>query len=107
MRTLILWFLPFLCFATPEYVYVNEYCTGETEVRIPFGRVDCVTDTYAIEFERGKNWKDGIGQSLYYAMITGKQPMIYLIDDGQYTEVLKNTIKHYNLDIGVRVIPPR
>ncbi len=42
-------------------------------------RVDCVTDTHAIEFDFAKKWGESIGQALYYATILNKQAGIVLI----------------------------
>ena len=42
-------------------------------------RVDCLTDEYAIEVDFAKKWAEGIGQSLYYAEMTGKKPAVGLI----------------------------
>lgn len=44
-------------------------------------RVDCLTDEYAIEVDFAKKWAEGIGQSLYYAQMTGKKPAVALIVD--------------------------
>ena len=42
-------------------------------------RVDCLTDEYAIEVDFAKKWAESIGQSLYYAEMTGKKPAVGLI----------------------------
>jgi len=42
-------------------------------------RVDCLTDEYAIEFDFASKWAESVGQSLYYALQTGKKPGIVLI----------------------------
>ena len=39
-------------------------------------RVDCLTNEYAIEFDFADKWAEAIGQSLYYAEMTGKKPGI-------------------------------
>lgn len=44
-------------------------------------RVDCLTDEYAIEVDFAKKWAESIGQSLYYAEMTGKKPAVGLILD--------------------------
>ena len=41
-------------------------------------RVDCLTDKYAIEVDFAKKWAESIGQSLYYAEITGKNLLLDL-----------------------------
>ena len=63
-----------------EKHYVQAYCKGKIEYRLPDRtRIDCLTDEYAIEFDYGNKWAEGIGQSLYYAKKTGKKPAIALI----------------------------
>ncbi len=55
---------------------------GVTEYSLPDRtRVDCLTDEYAIEIDFAKKWAESIGQSLYYAKMTNKQPAIGLILD--------------------------
>lgn len=72
-----------------EADYVNAYCKGITEYELPDRtRVDCLTDDYAIEFDYAKKWAESIGQSLYYAKMTGKKPAVAII-------VKKPTDRHY------------
>jgi len=49
-------------------------------------RVDCLTSNYAIEVDFSKKWAESIGQSLYYAEMTGKKPAIGLIVGDTATE---------------------
>jgi hypothetical protein len=42
-------------------------------------RVDCLTEEYAIEFDFADKWAEAIGQSLHYALMTGKKPGIVII----------------------------
>ncbi len=44
-------------------------------------RIDCLTDAYAIEVDFAKKWAESVGQSLYYAQMTGKKPAVGLIVD--------------------------
>lgn len=59
-----------------------------------------MTKDYAIEFDFAKKWAESIGQSLYYAKMTGKKPAVALIltdiKDYRYVkrvERLENGIK--------------
>ena len=56
-------------------------------------RIDCLTDEYAIEFDWGKKWAEGIGQALYYSKMTGKKPAVALIikspSENKYAERIK------------------
>lgn len=63
-----------------EADYVNAYCKGITEYRLPDKtRVDCLTEEYAIEFDWAKKWAESIGQAKYYAKMTGKKPAVAII----------------------------
>ncbi len=68
-----------------EHHYQTILCDeldGEMEHRLKDRtRVDCLTDEYAIEVDFAKKWAESIGQSLYYAHMTGKNPAIGLIID--------------------------
>lgn len=52
---------------------------GETEVIVPNGRVDVVTDHYSIEVDRLEKWHEAIGQASHYAVQTKKVPVAALI----------------------------
>jgi hypothetical protein len=51
----------------------------------------------------GSNWAEGIGQSFYYALQTGKKPGIVLIlenpKDKIYWIRMNTTIQHFNMPI--------
>jgi hypothetical protein len=42
-------------------------------------RVDLLSDEYAIEVDFSHKWSEAVGQSLYYALVTGKKPAIVLL----------------------------
>lgn len=70
-----------------EAWYQAEWCAangGRAEVVLRDGsRVDCVTDTHAVEFDFTGKWAESIGQALNYAALTGKRGGIVLIGDPQ------------------------
>jgi hypothetical protein len=75
-----------------------------TEYRLDDGtRVDCLTDQYAIEFDFGPKWAESIGQALYYAEMTGRQPGVVLIleqpGDDRYLNRLRRVADKYNISI--------
>ena len=41
-----------------------------------YGRVDLLTDDFAVEVDWISNWQAGIGQALHYAHETGKAPVL-------------------------------
>ncbi|MBK1883637.1 hypothetical protein JIN85_14540 [Luteolibacter pohnpeiensis] len=68
--------------AHPEAWYRDEVARklgGKTEVQVPNGRVDILTEAYAIEVEKATNWKEAIGQCLWYSLQTNKRAGIVLI----------------------------
>jgi len=77
--------------------------------RLPNGtQVDCLTATHAIEVDFASKFYEAIGQSLFYAMHTGKRAGILLIvdqpKDQRYIIRLYQTIWRYNLPIDVFII---
>lgn len=66
-------------------------------------RVDCLTDEYAIEVDFAKKWAEGVGQSLYYAHMTGKKPAVGFImntdKDQRYFKRLDALAKEYEIKI--------
>ena len=92
-----------------EAFYSDKFCkemSGKSEhVLKDLSRVDCLTDTHAYEFD----WADGmkvyeaIGQSLYYASETGKEPGIYLLirkkNSEKHIRKVKRVIEAFELPI--------
>ena len=63
-----------------EKDYVQKYCKGTIEYVLgDKTRIDCLTDEYAIEYDWAHKWAESIGQSLYYARMTGKKPAVAII----------------------------
>lgn len=55
----------------------------------PVGRVDCLTEHYAIEVDFADKWAEGIGQAYLYAAVFERRPgVVYIIEDA-------NDCKHY------------
>ena len=83
-----------------ERDYQEPWCDragGKTEFVLEDStRVDCLTSEYAIEFDFGKKWAESIGQSLYYAMMTGKKPGVVLIVKKQNSRYVKRLMKVAN-----------
>lgn len=42
-------------------------------------RIDMLTDTHAIEVDWSEKWAEAVGQSLYYAAVSGRKPGICLL----------------------------
>ena len=52
---------------------------GQAEVVVPYGRVDVLTASYAIEVDYLHKFKEGIGQALHYGEVRGITPGLALI----------------------------
>lgn len=97
----------------PERWYQDKWCAaagGKAEVRLPDGcKADCITDTHAIEFDFAQKWHEAIGQSLFYALQTGKRAGIVLIlenplKERKYWIMLNTVIEHYDLPVDAWII---
>jgi hypothetical protein len=91
-------------FAESERYYQEKHCKGITEHPLhDRTRVDCLTDTHAIEYDFSNKWHEAIGQSLGYAFETNKRAGIVLIveekKDYKHWIKLNSIIQHYNLPI--------
>lgn len=53
---------------------------AQTEVVVRGGRVDILTDAWAIEVDKARKWHESIGQALHYALYTKRKPAIALYD---------------------------
>lgn len=66
-----------------EKFYQKIFCqklNGITEyVLDDRSRVDCLSSTYAFEVDFANKWAESIGQSLFYAIKTDKDPAVLLI----------------------------
>ena len=92
-----------------EDYYNRQFCaqeSGQLEYKLSDkSRVDCLTDTHAYEAD----WADGlkvyesIGQSLYYAAETGKNPGILLLvrkkSSDKHIRKVKRVIENWKLPI--------
>ncbi len=73
-------------------------------------RVDCLTDTHAVEFDFANKWAESIGQAEHYAIMTGKRGKVVLILEEPkkqmryYKRVKKVSKKH---DFDVEYITPK
>ncbi|MBK9152081.1 MAG: hypothetical protein IPM26_14305 [Saprospiraceae bacterium] len=76
----------------------NEVFRGQIEYMVDNGRVDILTEEYAIEIEWAKNWKHSIGQAIWYGLQTNKTPGIVLLleNEKEYRNFIRlNTALNY------------
>ena len=83
-----------------------EYISGIMEYRLKDRtRVDILSKEFAIEVDFAKKWAESIGQSLHYALMTGKKPAIVVIQekrkDNHYIGILKRLCIKYSITLFV------
>ncbi len=63
--------------------YQTAWCAqkeGIDKYRLPDSyKVDCLTDSYAIEFDLAEKWAQALGKARYSANMTGREPGVGLI----------------------------
>lgn len=98
-----------------EKVYQTQWCNqhkGIMEYRLnDKTRVDCLTDTLAVEFDFANKWAECVGQSLYYGRQTNKQPACVLImengeKDLKYLYRLRKTAYKKGINMRTFTIKP-
>src|SRR5690606_10034966 len=63
---------------------IAEQTGWDDQFRTPDGSyVDLLTPTHAIEVDFPHKWAEAVGQSLFYAAVTERQPGILLLDKGE------------------------
>ena len=96
-----------------EAVYQAKWCqemNGTKEYKLEDKtRIDCLTQTHAIEFDFAKKVYESIGQALYYGVMTNKRPGIVLIvenpfNDIKYINRMKQVVKSNNIDCWVMYV---
>ena len=82
---------------------------GQSEVQVDRGRVDVMTDTYAIEIDFLKKWHEGLGQAIHYGDESIRIGVLALIDgnrahqDLEHLKLLKK-IERLCIKKGVKLI---
>ena len=71
--------------------------SGRTEVPVQNGRIDVLSDFYAIEVDRLEKWHEGIGQASHYALATGKTACLALIIDSDRWPLNETTLTKLRL----------
>ena len=114
IRIILILIFPLLfiaCSHSPKKYHEKHYQTllcNELDGKMEFvledrTRVDCLTDEYAIEVDFAKKWAESIGQSLYYAQMTGKKPAVGFIvntdKDKRYFNRLDVIAREYGIKI--------
>lgn len=112
LLSFILYFtLSAIIFGQSESWFANQindiYFKGQREVSCQNGRADIVTNTHAIEIEFAKNWKNAIGQSLWYGLQLERQPGIVLVmkdvSERKYGIMLMSALQYAGIDNKIQV----
>lgn len=111
MKTLaVLLFTSVTLIAQSETAYsnhINQHFKGKREAVVPNGRVDILTNEYAIEVERASKWKNSIGQALWYSLQTGKKPGIVILlestNEYHFVQKLNSSLQHAGIEDQIKV----
>ena len=90
-----------------ETYYQNLWCNeqkGITEYKLSdYTRVDCLTETHAVEFDFAKKWAEAVGQSIHYGMMTDKTPAIVLIIEQSKDFIYYERLKPICAKLGIEL----
>ena len=90
-----------------EEAYQYAWCSKHNGIiefeNKDYTRIDCLTDTHAVEFDFANKWHESIGQALHYSIMSGKRAKVVLILDNPkkqkvYYYRIKKISKYYNFD---------
>ena len=86
-----------------QHVWCRLHNGTEEYENNDFTKVDCLTDTHAVEFDFANKWAESVGQAEYYALKTGKRGKVVLIlenskKDFIYYYRVKKLSEKYNFD---------
>jgi hypothetical protein len=117
MKRIVFTILISMMVAAPAYAksfkneaeYQKEWCAkhnGEIDYKVSDNtKVDCITDTHAVEFDFGKKWNQAIRKSTRQSLNTGKTPGIVLIleqsKDKKYLKKLREI--NGNRRLGIKI----
>ncbi|CAH1388101.1 hypothetical protein [Candidatus Nitrotoga sp. M5] len=82
---------------------------GQSEVQVDRGRVDVMTDSYAIEIDFLKKWHEGLGQAIHYGDDSIRIGVLALIDENnappdlEHLNLLKK-IERLCIKAGVKLV---
>lgn len=86
---------------------IQKHLGGRLEVPVSHGRVDLMTEDYAIEVELAPEWKESIGQALWYGLQSNKKPGIVIVmrqrSDYKYVQMLYSTLRYAGIQNSIKV----
>ena len=91
-----------------ESSYQHAWCKAHNGIEEyqneDFTRVDCLTESHAVEFDFSNKWAESVGQALHYGLMTGKRGMVVLILENPsrefvYYSRVKRLAEIYDFDI--------
>lgn len=99
------------CTQAAEVDYQRVWCNvnnGKMEVSVPGGRIDCLTERYAVEFGFASKWKEDLTQARWYSLKTGKIPAYAIIvgpGDQKYLEYIEDYLNGHDEYVKIIIIP--
>ena len=92
-----------------ESFFQHQWCLiegGQTKYTLPDRtRIDCLTESHAVEVDFADKWAEALGQSLHYSPMTGKRAGILLVlstpNDDRLLKRMESVIQHFDLPIDV------
>lgn len=91
----------------PERYYQSAWCQqvgGEAEVILEDRiRIDCLTATHAVEVDFAPKWAESIGQALYYALKSGRNPGVLLILENPGDDRHLRRLQDVSSDLGITI----
>lgn len=87
-----------------QSAWCNLHCGQQEVILADKARIDCLTQTHAIEFDFAKKWAESIGQALYYGAATNKKAGVVLIiedynRDLKYLKRLQTVASRYGITV--------
>jgi len=73
---------------------LRQELNGRSEVSIQNGRIDILTDAYAIEVDFFHKWQEGLGQALHYGDVSGRIPILALIEEDKPAQDYLDRLKY-------------
>jgi hypothetical protein len=107
--------MPISCYATsypPPGEFQAKWCIDNGGVvdyikEDDSSNIACMKDQYIIDVAYANQWKEAVGQALYYSAVTGKKPGIALImlnstEDKKHLDSLRLVADKYNIKVWER-----
>lgn len=90
-----------------QEAFNQVYFDGKAKMEVPvkYGRIDLLSDDYAVEVDRLEKFHEAMGQTLHYARETGRKPAIavFIVDhrpgDKEKLKYVMRLCNYYNIRV--------